>query len=182
MSVSSTLYLLCIAERYPGSTRSKASGEYETINVRTLNQTSIKPISTPSIIPRTNPDNDEYYTYITDAELACPEYDTARTVLNSTPYNIDTPPQTPPRPRVTVRGPSEDYSYSYADGKTLPGIEQQGSQPATEPAYCDMTAGGSREKHTETSRELSASDKQDYNYIDFDAVGAIHVPQKQEET
>ena len=180
MSVSSTLYLLCIAERYPGSTRSKASGEYETINVRTLNQTSIKPISTPSIIPQTNPDNDEYYTYITDAELACPEYDTARTVLNSAPYNPDTPPQTPPRPRATAT--SEDYSYSYATGKTLPDIQQLGLQPTSELAYCDMTAGGSRQKHTDTSRELSASDRQDYNYIDFDAVGAVHVPQEEEET
>ena len=180
--MSSTLYLLYFAERYPGSTRSKASGEYETINVRTLNQTSIKPISTPSIIPRTNPDNDEYYTYITNPELAYAEYDTAKTVLNSAPYNPDTPPQTPPRPRVTVRGTSEDYSYSYADGKTLPGIEQQGLQPTSELAYCDMTAGGSRGNHTATSRELSALDKQDYNYIDFDAVGAVHVPQEEEET
>ena len=45
-----------------------------------------------------------------------------------------------------------------------------------------MTAGGSRVKHTDTSRELSASDRQDYNYIDFDAVGAVHVPQEEEET
>ena len=60
------------------------------------------------------------------------------------PYNPDAPSQTPPWHRATTQGTSEDYPYSYADGRTIPFVQQL-SNFASEPAYCDVAAGSSRE-------------------------------------
>ena len=110
-----------LAECYPGSAHSETGGEYETINIQ----------------------NYENNTYVTDAELAYPEYITDGRGVNSAPYNPDAQPQTPPWPRATTQGTSEDYPYSYADGRTIPFVQQL-SHFASEPAYCDVAVGSSR--------------------------------------
>lgn len=99
-------------------------------------------------VPRYKPDSGDY-THLTNKTRETRVYDTA-----------------PPVTRSHYK--RRELENVYVNNQLL-----TRNTTVDEPSYCDVTTGGDNN----TNSYLRKTRDQDYNYIDFDVEGAVHIPQ-----